>query len=177
MAADDTRRQEVETQSATQKRKSTDGNQSAKKKRRRNEDQTDVYQQRKAQMEIQMRKEEMHLKKVQIDLEHERQKLQREQQDNLMSQQGNMIKVMTDQQWRSQPDNLVMMCKYLCVYRPCKQSISKEMNNVNFKICIALLNRRAGFATADQHQQQQQQMQELYCFNSTLYIIKLFICI
>ncbi len=35
-------------------------------------------------------------------------------------------------QWRSQPDfNLVMLCKYFCVHRPRKQSISKEMNNDN----------------------------------------------
>ena len=26
---------------------------------------------------------------------------------------------------------LVMLCKYFCVHRPRKQSISKEMNNVN----------------------------------------------
>jgi hypothetical protein len=30
-------------------------------------------------------------------------------------------------QWRSQPDNLVMLCKYFCVHKPWKQSISKEM--------------------------------------------------
>ena len=34
-------------------------------------------------------------------------------------------------QWRSQPDNLVMLCKFFCVYRPYKESISKEMNNDN----------------------------------------------
>ena len=32
-------------------------------------------------------------------------------------------------QWRSQPVNLVMLCKFFCVYRPYKESISKEMNN------------------------------------------------
>ena len=31
-------------------------------------------------------------------------------------------------QWRSQPDSLVMLCKYFRVYR---LSISKEMNNNN----------------------------------------------
>ena len=34
-------------------------------------------------------------------------------------------------QWRSQPDNLVMLCKFFCVYRLQKESISKEMNNDN----------------------------------------------
>ena len=34
-------------------------------------------------------------------------------------------------QWRSQPDNLVVLCKFFCVYRPYKESISKEMNNDN----------------------------------------------
>ena len=34
-------------------------------------------------------------------------------------------------QWRSQPDNLVTLCKFFCLYRPCKESISKEMNNDN----------------------------------------------
>ena len=34
-------------------------------------------------------------------------------------------------QWRSQPDNLVMLCKFFCVYRPYKESISKKMNNDN----------------------------------------------
>ena len=33
--------------------------------------------------------------------------------------------------WRSQPYNLVMLCKFFCVYRPYKESISKEMNNDN----------------------------------------------
>ena len=28
-------------------------------------------------------------------------------------------------------DNLVMLCKFFCVYRPYKESISKEMNNDN----------------------------------------------
>jgi hypothetical protein len=32
-------------------------------------------------------------------------------------------------QWRSQPDSLVMLCKYFRVHRPWKQSISKEMND------------------------------------------------
>jgi hypothetical protein len=32
-------------------------------------------------------------------------------------------------QWRSQPDNLVMLCKYFRVHTASKQSISKEMNN------------------------------------------------
>ena len=35
----------------------------------------------------------------------------------------------TYKQWRSQHDNLVMLCKFFCVYRPCKESISKEINN------------------------------------------------
>jgi hypothetical protein len=34
-------------------------------------------------------------------------------------------------QWRSQPENLVMLCKYFRVHKPWKQSISKEMNNDN----------------------------------------------
>ena len=34
-------------------------------------------------------------------------------------------------QWRSQPDNLVMLCKSFRVYRLKKESISKEMNNDN----------------------------------------------
>ena len=102
MAADDIRRQAIETQSETQKRKSAEGDQCAKKKRRRNGDQAVAYLQEKAQMEMQMRREEMDLKKVEIDLECERQKQQREQQDNLMAQQGNMIKVMMDQHQHQQ---------------------------------------------------------------------------
>ena len=35
------------------------------------------------------------------------------------------------EQWRSQPENLVMLCKCFCVYRLQKASISKEMNNDN----------------------------------------------
>ena len=34
-------------------------------------------------------------------------------------------------QWRSQPDTLVVLCKFFCVYKPYKESISKEMNNDN----------------------------------------------
>ena len=34
-------------------------------------------------------------------------------------------------QWRSQPDNWSCKCKFLCVYRPYKESISKERNNDN----------------------------------------------
>ena len=34
-------------------------------------------------------------------------------------------------QWRSQPDNLVILCKFFCVCRPYKESISREMNNGN----------------------------------------------
>ena len=102
MAADDIRRQAMETQSETLKRKSAEGDQCAKKKRRRNVDQTVAYLQEKAQMEMQMRREEMDLKKVEIYLKCERQKQQREQQDNLMAQQGNMIKVMMDQHQHQQ---------------------------------------------------------------------------
>ena len=32
-------------------------------------------------------------------------------------------------QWRSQPDIWSCKCKFFCVYRPYKESISKEMNN------------------------------------------------
>jgi hypothetical protein len=39
------------------------------------------------------------------------------------------------EQWRSQPENLVMLCKSFRVHRPWKQSISKEMNNDNDLIC------------------------------------------
>ena len=39
--------------------------------------------------------------------------------------------VTTQNQWRSQPDNLVMLCKFFCVYRPYEQSISKKMNKDN----------------------------------------------
>ena len=34
-------------------------------------------------------------------------------------------------QWRSQPDIWSCKCKFFCVYRPYKESISKEMNNDN----------------------------------------------
>ena len=34
-------------------------------------------------------------------------------------------------QWRSQPNIWSRKCKFFCVYRPCKESISKEMNNDN----------------------------------------------
>jgi hypothetical protein len=39
-------------------------------------------------------------------------------------------------QWRSQSDNLVMLCKYFGVHSPRKQSISKEINNDNVLIFI-----------------------------------------
>ena len=32
-------------------------------------------------------------------------------------------------QWRSQPDIWSCRCKFFCVYRPYKESISKEINN------------------------------------------------
>ena len=32
-------------------------------------------------------------------------------------------------QWRSQPDMWSCKCKFFCVYRPYKESVSKEMNN------------------------------------------------
>ena len=34
-------------------------------------------------------------------------------------------------QWRSQPDIRSCKCKFFCVYRPYKESISEEMNNDN----------------------------------------------
>ena len=34
-------------------------------------------------------------------------------------------------QWRSQPHIWSCKCKFFCVYRPYKESISKEMNNDN----------------------------------------------
>ena len=34
-------------------------------------------------------------------------------------------------QWRSQPDMWSCKCKFFCVYRPYKESVSKEMNNDN----------------------------------------------
>ena len=34
-------------------------------------------------------------------------------------------------QWRSQPDIWSCKCKFFCVYRPYKESISEEMNNDN----------------------------------------------
>ena len=42
-----------------------------------------------------------------------------------------------NKQWRSQPDNLVTLCKFFCVYIPYEESISKEMimnndNDLNF---------------------------------------------
>ena len=43
----------------------------------------------------------------------------------------NATTIVGDNQWQSQPDNFVMLCKFLCVYRPYKQSISKEINNDN----------------------------------------------
>ena len=32
-------------------------------------------------------------------------------------------------QWRSQPDIWSCKCKFFCVYKPYKESVSKEMNN------------------------------------------------
>ena len=37
-------------------------------------------------------------------------------------------------QWRSQPDIWSCKCKFFCVYRPYKESISKEMNNDNLNL-------------------------------------------
>ena len=41
------------------------------------------------------------------------------------------LNVMCQYQWRSQPDIWSCKCKFFCVYRPYKESISKEMNNDN----------------------------------------------
>ena len=57
---------------------------------------------------------------------------------------GNVIR--QSAQWRSQPDNLVMLCKCFCVYRPYKESISKQMNNDDLNL-HGMTNCRAGFAT------------------------------
>ena len=44
------------------------------------------------------------------------------------------IYVLAYEQWRSQPDIWSCKCKSFCVYRPYKESISKEMNNDGLKL-------------------------------------------
>ena len=51
-------------------------------------------------------------------------------------------------QWRSQPDIWSCKCKFFCVYRPYKESISKEMNNDNDLNLHCMTKCRAGLATA-----------------------------
>ena len=53
--------------------------------------------------------------------------------DGLYSDYYIIKKIIYAKQWRSQPDNLVMLCKYFRVYRPWKLLISKEMNNDDLK--------------------------------------------
>ena len=50
-------------------------------------------------------------------------------------------------QWRSQPDNLVMLCKFSKVYRLEKESISKEMNNDNDLNLHSMTNYIVGLAS------------------------------
>ena len=47
------------------------------------------------------------------------------------STSGNEVDSCFHHQWRSQLDIWSCKCKFFCVYRPYKESISKEMNNDN----------------------------------------------
>ena len=49
-------------------------------------------------------------------------------------------------QWQSQHDIWSCKCNFFCVYRPYKESISKEMNNDDLNL-HSMTNCRAGFVT------------------------------
>ena len=51
------------------------------------------------------------------------------------------------EQWRSQPDIWSCKFKFFCVYRPYKETISKEMNNDNHLNLHLHDQTSAGFAT------------------------------
>ena len=49
----------------------------------------------------------------------------------LQEKDRQFIRRQRSNQWRSQPDDSVRLCKYCHVYKLSTQSISKEMNNDN----------------------------------------------
>lgn len=133
MAADDVRRQAMETLSETQKRKAGEGEECMNKKRRRSGDDAVAYLRQKAEMEMEIRKEEMEVKKAEVDLEKNRQQQQMEQQAKMFEQQANMMKVMMEQQQRQQQQIQAMQMVMLQQQQQQNQALMvlfEKLNNV-----------------------------------------------
>lgn len=88
VAADDVRRQAMERLAETQKRKGEENSTAPTKKRRSNGGETIAYLKEKAEIEINMRKEEMDFKKVEVEVEKKRQEQQMNQQLALLEQRA-----------------------------------------------------------------------------------------